>query len=316
MLNPMIPTADLASFLQNDFEKEVTLINGSPFQSYGFDLQSFFRILVNQRWNARKLRFASRDDDRTSEELFDAMIAPSGRFTLDRIKAARAAKMTTVVNGIGHLHGGLREMLAGMNCEAYYQTGANAYYTPANSSGFAPHWDMHDVFFLQVHGTKQWLVSENADAALPLPSKEYGSPKGTQFSSPTKTVTLEEGQVLYIPRGHLHAGESATQDSLHVTVRLTPITPADILTRLAKELPSIYNDLRVSVRSLGPDQVSQADAMRELFVELLSGADLGETLAQARREIEAVDRENLGETFGNDIADLLGEEQQKSELLD
>ena len=40
---------------------------------------------------------------------------------------------------------------------------ANAYLTPANASGLAPHRDAHDVIVLQLHGSKQWHVEHLGD---------------------------------------------------------------------------------------------------------------------------------------------------------
>src|SRR4028119_2138758 len=35
---------------------------------------------------------------------------------------------------------------------------ANIYLTPFGSHGFTPHWDTHDVFILQVGGSKEWRL--------------------------------------------------------------------------------------------------------------------------------------------------------------
>ncbi|MFE7801970.1 JmjC domain-containing protein [Nocardia sp. NPDC057440] len=42
----------------------------------------------------------------------------------------------------------------------------NAYLTPRSSQGFATHCDTHDVFVLQIAGTKRWSVFD-AEVALP-----------------------------------------------------------------------------------------------------------------------------------------------------
>ncbi len=36
----------------------------------------------------------------------------------------------------------------------------NAYITPPQNRGFAPHYDVHDVFVLQVSGRKRWRLHE------------------------------------------------------------------------------------------------------------------------------------------------------------
>src|SRR5271163_3647350 len=37
----------------------------------------------------------------------------------------------------------------------------NLYLTPPNGKGFTPHWDNHDVFILQVVGSKYWKIDKD-----------------------------------------------------------------------------------------------------------------------------------------------------------
>jgi bifunctional lysine-specific demethylase and histidyl-hydroxylase NO66 len=37
---------------------------------------------------------------------------------------------------------------------------ANVYITPGNAAGFTPHYDVHEVFVLQVAGKKRWTLYE------------------------------------------------------------------------------------------------------------------------------------------------------------
>jgi NAD(P)-dependent dehydrogenase (short-subunit alcohol dehydrogenase family) len=41
-----------------------------------------------------------------------------------------------------------------------HPTQVNAYITPPSSRGFSPHYDVHDVFVLQVAGEKHWRIHE------------------------------------------------------------------------------------------------------------------------------------------------------------
>ena len=72
---------------------------------------------------------------------------------------------------------------------------ANAYFTPRRSQGLAVHHDTHDVFVLQVSGSKRWLVYEPA-VELPLKEQRYAKEMG----SPGETVldvVLGPGDTLY-----------------------------------------------------------------------------------------------------------------------
>ncbi|WP_430930579.1 JmjC domain-containing protein, partial [Pseudomonas aeruginosa] len=57
------------------------------------------------------------------------------------------------------------------NLENFWQspTGCNAYWTPPNSQGFAPHWDDIDAFVLQLEGTKRWRLYPSRDESEKFP---------------------------------------------------------------------------------------------------------------------------------------------------
>jgi bifunctional lysine-specific demethylase and histidyl-hydroxylase NO66 len=85
---------------------------------------------------------------------------------------------------------------------------ANAYATPAGAQGFAVHHDTHDVFVLQVSGTKRWRIYAPV-LELPL---------GTQRWSPS----------LGDP-GWPHEAVAQEADSLHLTIGMHPPTRLDAL---------------------------------------------------------------------------------------
>lgn len=123
--------------------------------------------------------------------------------------------------------------------------GANTYLTPANSAGFAPHWDEVDAFILQVEGKKYWRVwaPDDGDSALP----DESSRNFTEHEMVSKNLvfegTLEEGDTLYIPRGFYHSASTGNKPSLHVTVSLCHKVT---FTHLMK---SVADDVWDSIRS-------------------------------------------------------------------
>lgn len=96
--------------------------------------------------------------------------------------------------------------------------GLNSYWTPANSQGFAPHFDDVDVFLLQIEGEKEWRLYDPLDevGVLTRHSSEDYVPE--QFPTPMYSLTLKAGDVLYMPRGMVHQGRTTPKThSLHVT---------------------------------------------------------------------------------------------------
>ncbi len=153
---------------------------------------------------------------------------------------------------------------------------ANAYLTPRRSQGLPVHHDTHDVFVLQVAGSKRWLVYEPL-LELPLKDQRYSPDLGVS-GEPTLDVTLRAGDTLYLPRGWLHEALTSADDSLHVTIGVNAYTWLDAL-RDALERCGDDVAFRRAVRTDGdggaelrdalaarlePGEV--ADAMRERFV--------------------------------------------------
>ena len=102
---------------------------------------------------------------------------------------------------------------------------ANAYLTPRDSQGLPVHHDTHDVFVLQVSGSKRWLVYEPA-LELPLKHQRY-DPQLGRPGEPVADVVLTPGDTLYLPRGWLHEALTSAEDSLHITVGVNVYTWVD-----------------------------------------------------------------------------------------
>ena len=91
----------------------------------------------------------------------------------------------------------------------------NAYLTPPGSQGLPTHYDTHDVFVLQIAGTKHWRVF---GAPLELPLRGQPHRRGTDPGELRHEVELRPGDLLYIPRGFFHYATTGDATSLHLTV--------------------------------------------------------------------------------------------------
>jgi ribosomal protein L16 Arg81 hydroxylase len=111
----------------------------------------------------------------------------------------------------------------------------NCYLTPANGAGFTPHWDNHDVFILQVVGSKHWKV-EHERRRLPGRSDNMTEEEGRFIREGAASFTLKQGDLIYIPRGVVHAAECGTEASLHITLGLHARTWEDLLSATIEDL--------------------------------------------------------------------------------
>lgn len=103
---------------------------------------------------------------------------------------------------------------------------ANAYMTPASSRGFDAHWDTHDVFVVQLEGSKHWRVYDSP-LRLPGPSQPFDPARWTRRVTP-QSMTLRAGDVLYLPRGFIHDATAGVEPSLHVSLGIHAPPDADL----------------------------------------------------------------------------------------
>jgi lysine-specific demethylase/histidyl-hydroxylase NO66 len=102
---------------------------------------------------------------------------------------------------------------------------ANAYFTPRRSQGLPVHHDTHDVFVLQIDGSKLWKVYAPV-WELPLKHQRYSTAMGAP-GEPVLEAVLGPGDTLYLPRGWLHEALTSGDDSLHLTVGVGVFTWID-----------------------------------------------------------------------------------------
>ncbi|HEY0101067.1 MAG TPA: cupin domain-containing protein [Pyrinomonadaceae bacterium] len=149
-----------------------------------------------------------------------------------KFTAELRAGATLVLDAVEELHAPLEALAAGLELLFQERVQINSYAGWHTSRGFDLHWDDHDVFILQVTGRKRWSIYGetrphplSGDADLPKPSGE-----------PLWQATLEDGDLLYIPRGWWHVAEPLDEPTLHLTVGIHKRTGIDLLAWLAGQL--------------------------------------------------------------------------------
>lgn len=160
---------------------------------------------------------------------------------------------------------------------------ANAYLTPAGAAGLTPHHDTHDVFVLQVHGTKQWVVREPVlDTPLPLQRShhELAARQPVLFEA-----EVAPGECLYLPRGFVHSARAQAGVSLHITIGVLATTAHDVLRRVLDAAAESDVTFRRTLPPLGAPPLD-IDGAKVLLTDLLSwleAADPADIAALAPR---------------------------------
>ena len=183
----------------------------------------------------------------------------------------------------------------------------NVYLTPPDAQGFAPHWDTHDVFVLQISGTKRWTIY-NTPVRLPLRGQRFQP--GTPPGDVSDEFELGPGGAVYLPRGLMHSARSTGEASLHVTLGLTAFTWAELLVESVSAAAIENESLR---RNLPPGFAREefpAAERERLFAEKLA-------IVQSGFDPDAVWRRFADEVLAADVplfTDLLGQRLRRDRL--
>lgn len=141
---------------------------------------------------------------------------------------------TLMVNKVHKLLPEITNLTSEVKYDLGYGAQVNAYCSWSGRQGFSSHYDTHEVFVLQIDGTKKWHVFPNT-IKYPL-SKQQSASFPPPEGEPYLTCILNPGDVLYIPRGHWHYAVALDEPSLHLTLGLHCKTGIDFLEWLVSEL--------------------------------------------------------------------------------
>lgn len=166
---------------------------------------------------------------------------------------------------------------------------ANAYITPPQNRGFDDHYDVHDVFVLQIAGTKRWVIHEPvyADPMRDQPwTDRRAAVEAAAAEAPAIDTVLEPGDVLYLPRGWLHAAQAQGEVSIHLTLGVHVWTRYALAEQLAQAaLASLRDDPQArATLPLGAESVGEEiAAIRERLAAAVEQADPEPDFARAQR---------------------------------
>jgi hypothetical protein len=157
---------------------------------------------------------------------------------IPRLKSAGLARelregATLVLDAVDELSEPVEELAKGLELLFHERVQVNLYAGWQTSRGFDLHWDDHDVFILQVTGRKRWSVyGQTRPSPLVNDIEKAQKPE----HEPLWEGTLEDGDLLYIPRGWWHVAVPLAEPTLHLTVGVHNRTGLDFLRWLSERV--------------------------------------------------------------------------------
>ncbi|WP_243794657.1 cupin domain-containing protein [Saccharopolyspora gloriosae] len=195
----------------------------------------------------------------------------------DKVATLFAEGTTVVLQALHRNFSGVIDFTTVLAEELGHPVQANAYVTPPASRGFSAHYDVHDVFVLQLAGRKHWTVHApvHTDPLRDQPWTDHARAVADRARAdpPAIDTVLEPGDAMYLPRGWLHAATALGDVSAHLTIGvhvLTRFALAEALTALCGQDQDLRASLPLGIDVADPEQLAPyLDAVRTALSDAL-----------------------------------------------
>lgn len=229
IIQPHIPH----SFFKDYWEKQFLYIERNK-QGY-FDniltIKDVDDFLSLQNLIPESIRLVAKNEDIPlrlwvdNEKLLNGAIKPT--VNPDKIYHFYKRGATIIINAAHKMIPGLAKACMLFEQELKIRVQSNIYITPPNAQGFNMHYDVHDVFVMQIKGPKVWRIYDSAEE---LPTGFTPFSKEPQL---VKQIQLNTGDVLYLPRGIVHEAYTSDVSTIHVNFSCKPKYGFHVLEELA-----------------------------------------------------------------------------------
>jgi hypothetical protein len=259
-------------FLRESYGQDFLHIPGKPGKFSGLlPWEALNRILEEHRLEPPRLRL-TREGKPVPPASFLSYHAnrrksgkPIPRLLATEMTRQLRAGATLVLDAVDELHRPVRNLAEALERVFGVRIQVNAYAGWRTCHGFDLHWDDHDVFILQVAGKKHWKVYKMTRR---YPLARDVEPTIDRPTMPLWEGLLNEGDLLYLPRGWWHVATPLDEPTLHLTVGVSRPTGADLLAWFVDRLKSseqVRRDLPQFGRA--EEQTAYLELLRQAFLE-------------------------------------------------
>ncbi|PUA81404.1 cupin domain-containing protein [Nocardioides currus] len=212
----------------------------------------------------------------------------------DKLSALFAGGSTLVLQALHRVWPPIIDFCQQLAADLGHPVQANAYVTPPQNQGFDDHYDVHDVFVLQVAGQKLWSIHAPVHP-LPLRDQPWTDRRDAvrrmADEAPVIETVLEPGDVLYLPRGYLHSATALGGVTVHLTIGIhawTRYAVAEELAALALERLADDEEARASLAlgtTLAGDELDASAMVARLrdALDAVDPSDVADRLRARRR---------------------------------
>ncbi len=197
------------------------------------------RALRQHRLDFPRLRLAL-GGDVVPAHTYTEMVPTRRMGEVPRLLAAPFAEQlrrgaTLVLDSVNEMFEPVAELSMALEHALRERVQVNLYAGWGKSHGFDVHWDDHDAFIIQLAGRKRWRMH---GVTRPFPLQRDVALPDRPEAEPIDDFLLDDGDVLYLPRGHWHDVSAIGEESLHLTIGFNRATGVDLVAWLADRLRS------------------------------------------------------------------------------
>jgi len=189
-----------------------------------------------------------------------------------KVLLAIARGGTLVHDRIHECHPPLEAFVEQLSEEIRTRVSVNGYYTARRTQGVNVHFDRHDVFAIQIHGSKRWFYREDSHL-LSRAMRHQSVPTVDENFEGWQSVLLRQGDVFYCPRGIWHFTQTEDDHSAHLALGWYPLTLGDWVRKLESH-PEIGELMEAYMQQPGLDvtPIQNTDVLEKLIVALRAEA--------------------------------------------
>lgn len=226
-------------FLASSWGKSYRHIRGRPGKfAHLLPWEHLNEILMAHRLDYPRLRLMQDGKTVPTSSYIRNVSGGKGKASIPRLLHVELANQlrsgaTLVLDAVDELHEPIRDLASELERVFHERIQVNCYAGWRVSRGFDLHWDDHDVFIVQVAGRKRWNIY---GMTTPYPLKGGRDPILKPTHEPIWSDVLEDGDLLYIPRGWWHVAVPLDEPTLHLTVGIHNRTGVDFFQWFSERL--------------------------------------------------------------------------------
>ncbi len=254
----------------------------SQFYNHLLQIDSLDALLGSRQFKFPALRLTKAGEELTSEKY-----ANDKNIDLSSVQKYFLDGYTIILNALHDQNQALGELVNVLAHDLGHPFQTNVYITPPSSQGFPAHYDTHEVFVLQIEGSKIWRIYNQSPEILPTKQMEFQKEK--HATPPTFTeLELKKGDLLYIPRGVMHDAQTNSELSVHVTLGWLGYTWTDALVQMLLEFSKKHAISRKFIDPFKNRSAADLDKeFSEVMQQFINSSNPQQSVYQFRKELAA-----------------------------